>query len=238
MLLQSTSITEMLGDTLAGDIAVQMEDGAQQGMNLFDMAVKGGWIMVVLLLLSVVCFYIFFNRLSVFRKARIDDPHFLDRVLDYMKNGDAKSARIFCQAANSPLSRIVVKGIGLAGHSRTDIQAGMENAANIEIANLEKGLSGVSTIASAAPMIGFLGTVIGMVRAFWEMAGAGNNIDVSLLSGGIYEAMITTVGGLVVGIIALFAYNYLVSKVDAIANQMESFIQDFSMSLEMQEQTK
>ncbi|MCQ2058120.1 MAG: MotA/TolQ/ExbB proton channel family protein [Bacteroidaceae bacterium] len=224
----------MVGDTLSGDVAVQMGESAQ-GINLFEMACKGGWIMLVLLLLSIVCFYIFFNRLSLFRKADIGDPHFLDRVLDYMKAGDTKSARIFCQATDSPLSRIVEKGIGLAGHSRSDIQSGMENAANIEIANLEKGLSGVSTIASAAPMIGFLGTVIGMVRAFWEMAGAGNNIDVSLLSGGIYEAMITTVGGLIVGIIALFAYNFLVSKVDAIANRMESFIQDYSVNLELPE---
>ncbi len=234
MLLQSTTLTQMLGDSLVGEAAIQMEEGAQS-INLLEMAVKGGWIMLVLLLLSIVCFYIFFNRISVFRKVRIGDPHFLDRILDYMKNGDQKSARIVCQSTNSPLSRIVEKGIGLAGHSRADIQAGMENAANIEIANLEKGLSGVSTIASAAPMIGFLGTVIGMVRAFWEMAGAGNNIDVSLLSGGIYEAMITTVGGLIVGIIALFAYNYLVSKVDTIANQMESMIQDYSVNLELPE---
>jgi biopolymer transport protein ExbB len=108
----------------------------------------------------------------------------------------------------------------------------MENAANVEIARLEKGLSGMSTIASAAPMIGFLGTVIGMVKAFWEMANAGNNIDISLLSGGIYEAMITTVGGLIVGIIALFGYNYLVTRVDKIANEMESFIQEFTVSVD------
>ena len=103
----------------------------------------------------------------------------------------------------------------------------MDNAGNVEVARLEKGLSGLASIAGGAPMIGFLGTVIGMVRAFWEMSNAGNNIDVSLLSGGIYEAMITTVGGLIVGIIALFAYNFLVSKVEGITNKMESFILDF-----------
>jgi len=232
MLLQSTTIEQALGDSAQGVLAAMpVTEVEEQGINLLDMAVKGGWIMLVLLLLSIVCFYIFFNRIAAFRKADINDPHFLDRVLDYMKNGETKSAQIFCQASASPLSRIVEKGIGLAGHDTKDIQMGMENAANIEIAKLEKGLSGMSTIASAAPMIGFLGTVIGMVRAFWEMAGAGNNIDVSLLSGGIYQAMITTVGGLIVGIIALFAYNYLVSRVDSIANKMESFIQDFSVNL-------
>lgn len=232
MFLQST-IAQTLGDTVAqSQVAVQLAEDTADKMNLFDMALKGGWIMVVLLLLSILCFYIFFNRLSVYRKAAIKDPHFMDRINDYMKNGENKSAQIFCQATASPLSRIVEKGIGLADHEVKDIQLGMENAANVEIAKLEKGLKGLSTIASAAPMIGFLGTVIGMVRAFWEMANAGNNIDVSLLSSGIYEAMITTVGGLIVGIIALFAYNYLVSRVDTIANEMESFIQDFTVNLE------
>ena len=232
MFLQST-LAQALGDTAAqSQVSLQMAQEASDKMNLFDMALKGGWIMLVLLILSIVCFYIFFNRIAVYRKAAINDPHFMDRINDYMKNGENKSAVIFCQATASPLSRIVEKGIGLADHDAKDIQLGMENAANVEIAKLEKGLKGLSTIASGAPMIGFLGTVIGMVRAFWEMANAGNNNDVSLLSSGIYEAMITTVGGLIVGIIALFAYNYLVARVDSIANEMESFIQDFTVNLD------
>lgn len=232
MFLQST-IAQTLSDTAAqSPVVAQLADETADKMNLFDMALKGGWIMLILLILSIICFYIFFNRIAVYRKAAIDDPHFMDRVNDYMKHGENKSAQIFCQATASPLSRIVEKGIGLADHDAKDIQLGMENAANVEIAKLEKGLKGLSTIASAAPMIGFLGTVIGMVRAFWEMSNAGNNIDVSLLSGGIYEAMITTVGGLIVGIIALFAYNFLVARVDSIANEMESFIQDFTVNLE------
>ena len=228
-----SSLAQTLGDTAAqSPVVAQLAEETADKMNLFDMALKGGWIMLILLLLSIVCFYIFFNRIAVYRKAAINDPHFMDRIKDYMKSGENKSAVIFCQATASPISRIVEKGIGLADHDTKDVQRGMENAANVEIAKLEKGLSGLSTIASAAPMIGFLGTVIGMVRAFWEMANAGNNIDVSLLSGGIYEAMITTVGGLIVGIIALFAYNYLVSRVDSITNEMESFIQDFTVNLE------
>lgn len=227
MILQAVTIAETLGDSVAVDQVVAEVTGNVEKMNLLDMAVKGGWIMIVLALLSVLCFYILFERLGKYKKAVNIDPRFMDRICDYVKNGEMKSAEIFCQASASPVSRIVEKGLTLVGHSKKEIQAGMENAANIEIANLEKGLSIMSTIASAAPMIGFLGTVIGMVRAFWEMSNAGNNIDVSLLSGGIYEAMITTVGGLIVGIIALFAYNFLVTKVDGITNKMESFILDF-----------
>lgn len=226
ILLQST-IAETISDSASMVNAAMMAGDGVARMNLLDMAMKGGWIMIVLAALSILCLYIFFERLGKFKKAVNKDVHFMDRICDYVKNGEIKSAVNFCQALDSPCSRIVEKGVSLVGRSKADIQAGMENAANIEIARLEKGLSGISTIASAAPMIGFLGTVIGMVRAFWEMSNAGNNIDVSLLSGGIYEAMITTVGGLIVGIIALFAYNYLVSRVDGITNQMESFILDF-----------
>lgn len=204
-----------------------LADAGVKNINLLDMALKGGWIMAVLALLSIICFYIFFERIGKYRKAVNRDVHFMDRICDYVKDGEIKSAMIFCQASGTPFSRIVEKGLSLVGREKAVIQNGMENAANIEIAKLEKGLSGISTIASAAPMIGFLGTVIGMVKAFWEMSNAGNNIDISMLSGGIYEAMITTVGGLIVGIIALFAYNYLVGKVDGITNEMESVILDF-----------
>lgn len=233
MFLQAQTIAQTLGDSVAqGQIVAELAENGSEKMNLLDMAMKGGWIMIVLLVLSLICFYLFFNRIAVYKKTEITDAHFMDRIRDYIRSGEIKSAVNFCQSFNTPFSRIVEKGIYLKDRSRNDIQAGMENAANIEIARLEKGLSGISTIASTAPMIGFLGTVTGMVKAFWEMANAGNNIDVSLLSGGIYEAMITTVGGLIVGIIALFGYNYLVSRVDRIANEMESFILDFVESIE------
>ena len=233
MFLQAQTIAQTLVDSAAqSQIFTELAENGTEKMNLLDMAMKGGWIMIVLLVLSLICFYLFFNRIAVYNKSTNTDVHFMDRIRDYIRSGEIKSAVNFCQSFNTPFSRIVEKGIYLKDRSRTDIQAGMENAANIEIARLEKGLSGISTIASTAPMIGFLGTVTGMVKAFWEMANAGNNIDVSLLSGGIYEAMITTVGGLIVGIIALFGYNYLVSRVDRIANEMESFILDFVESIE------
>ena len=143
MFLQTT-IAQTLGDSAAqSPVAVQLAEEAADKMNLFDMALKGGWIMLILLLLSILCFYIFFNRIAVYRKAVIKDPNFMDRINDYMKSGEIKSAQIFCQATASPLSRIVEKGIGLSDHDTKDIQLGMENCANVEIAKLEKGLKGL-----------------------------------------------------------------------------------------------
>lgn len=233
MFLQAQTIAQTLGDSAAqSQILTELAENDTEKMNLLDMAMKGGWIMIVLLVLSIICFYLFFNRIALYNKSANKDVHFMDRIKDYIKSGEIKSAVNFCQSFNTPFSRIIEKGVGLKDRSKVDVQAGMENAANIEISRLEKGLSGIATIAGTAPMIGFLGTVTGMVKAFWEMSNAGNNIDISLLSGGIYEAMITTVGGLIVGIIALFAYNYLVSRVDRIANEMESFILDFVETIE------
>ncbi len=191
-------------------------------MNLWDMAVKGGWIMIVLALLSVLCVYIFVERLMVIRKAAKVDPMFMERIRDYVKTDEMKSAINYCRVTNSPMSNMIEKGLERLDRPAAEVQATLENAGNLEVAKLEKGLSIMATISGGAPMIGFLGTVLGMVKAFWEMANAGNNIDITLLSSGIYEAMITTVGGLVVGIIAMFAYNYLVSRVDDVTNMLEA----------------
>ena len=195
---------------------------AANEMNLWDMATKGGWIMVILALLSVLCVYIFVERLMVIRKAAKVDPMFMERIRDYVKTDELKSAINYCRVTNSPASNMIEKGLGRIDRPAVEVQAALENAGNLEVAKLEKGLPVMATISSGAPMIGFLGTVLGMVRAFWEMANAGNNIDITLLSSGIYEAMVTTVGGLIVGIIAMFAYNYLVSRVNDVANVLEA----------------
>ena len=209
--------------TVAQDsIMALTEVTAEEGMNVFELAVKGGWIMIVLALLSIVGIYIFFERFSTLRNAMKRNPLFMDRIHDNIKDDDLKSAANYCRSENTPLSRIIEKGVKSFGFSASSIRESVDNSANLEIANLEKGLPILSTIAAVAPMIGFLGTVTGMVRAFWEMANAGNNIDITLLSSGIYEAMITTVGGLIVGIVAMFAYNYLVSRVNDVANVLEA----------------
>ncbi len=214
--------------TVAQDSLMALtEVTAEEGLNVFELAVKGGWIMIVLALLSIIGVYIFFERFSTLRKAMKRNPLFMDRIHDNIKDDDLKSAANYCRSENTPLSRIIEKGVKSFNFSASSIRESVDNSANLEIANLEKGLPVLSTIAAVAPMIGFLGTVTGMVRAFWEMANAGNNIDVSLLSGGIYEAMITTVGGLIVGIIAIFAYNYLVAQVDKVQNDLEAEIISF-----------
>ena len=210
-----------LSETLTGANPVLTPVEAAQEMNLWDMAVKGGWIMVVLGVMSLIGFYILFERNYVIRKAGKEDPLFMDKIKDYILGGEIKAAIAYCRSVNTPSARMIEKGITRLGRPVNDVQAAIENVGNIEVAKLEKGFTIMATIAGGAPMLGFLGTVTGMVKAFFEMANAGNNINITLLSGGIYEAMITTVGGLIVGIIMMFAYNYLVTLVDGVVNKME-----------------
>ena len=210
-----------MADSLATANPVLTEVGTPE-MNMLDMAIKGGWIMVVLGVLSVVCFYILFERNYMIRKAGKEDPMFMERIKDYIHSGEIKAAINYCRTMNTPSARMIEKGISRLGRPINDVQVAIENVGNIEVAKLEKGLTVMATISGGAPMLGFLGTVTGMVRAFWQMANAGNNIDITMLSGGIYEAMITTVGGLIVGIIAMFAYNYLVTLIDGVVNKMEA----------------
>ena len=195
---------------------------AEPEMNLWDMAMKGGWIMIVLAVLSVLCVYVFFERWAVIRKAEKEDPLFLERMRDYIQSGELKSAINYCRMVNTPGARMIEKGIMRIGRPAADVQAAIENAGNIEVGRLERRLPVIATVAGGAPMLGFLGTVTGMVTAFWDMANAGNNIDITLLSSGMYEAMIKIVGGIIVGIPSLFAYNYLVAKVDTVVNKLEA----------------
>jgi len=213
---------QMAEDLTEVNPALTQVADASESMNLWDMALKGGWLMLVLAFLSIVVFYILFERMHVIRKAGKEDPEFMFKIKDYVKDGNIKAAVSYCQKIDTPAARMIERGIHRIGRPVNDVQAAVENAGNLEVAKLEKGLNVMATIAGGAPMIGFLGTVIGMVRAFFEMANAGNNIDITLLSGGIYQAMITTVAGLIVGIIAMFAYNYLVTLVDGIVNKMEA----------------
>ena len=196
-------------------------------INVIDLAFKGGWILVVLLLLSLMACYIFIQRLMVIRRAGREDETFMNRIKDYIHEGKVDSALNLCRSTNTPSARMIEKGITRLGRPMNDVLVAIENVGNLEIAKLEKGFPLIATTAAGAPMLGFLGTVTGMVRAFFDMANAGTNVDESLLSGGIYEALVTTVGGLVGGIITLFAYNYLVSQVDNVVNKMEARTMEF-----------
>jgi biopolymer transport protein ExbB len=196
-------------------------------MNLFDMTLKGGPLMIPLVLLSILAIYIFIERLLVINRASKNDPTFMSRIKDYIFDNKIDSAVKLCKQTNNPYARMIEKGISRIGRPMNDVQVAIENVGNIEVAKLEKGLTILASVAGGAPMIGFLGTVTGMVRAFFDMANAGTNVDIIVLSSGIYEAMITTVGGLLVGIPAFFAYNYLVSRVGKIVNNLEGKTMEF-----------
>ena len=196
-------------------------------MNAFDLALKGGWLMVILLILLFLSIYVLIERTLVIKKARQEDATFMNRIKDYIHEGKVDAALSLCRKTETPAARMVEKGISRLGRPMTDVTSAVENVGNIEIAKLEKGLPILATTAAGAPMIGFLGTVTGMVKAFMSMASEGANVDVTSLSTGIYEALVTTVGGLVVGIIAMFAYNYLTTLIKGVINKMEMRIMEF-----------
>jgi biopolymer transport protein ExbB len=151
----------------------------------------------------------------------------MNRIRDYIHEGKIDNALTLCQSYTNPVSRMIEKGIQRIGRPLSDIVSAIENVGKLEIYQLEKGLPTLATVAGGAPMIGFLGTVMGMIRAFYDMSMAGNNIDVTLLSRGIYTALVTTVAGLIVGIIAYFAYNYLVARVEKVVNKLEANSTEF-----------
>ena len=225
ILLSLQAVGSPAADQMPDLTAVTLPTEAE--INVIDLAFKGGWIMVVLLLLSLMAIYIFVQRLIIIRRAGKEDETFMNRIKDYIHEGKVDSALNLCRSTNTPSARMIEKGITRLGRPMNDVLVAIENVGNLEIAKLEKGFPLIATTAAGAPMLGFLGTVTGMVRAFFDMANAGTNVDVSLLSGGIYEALVTTVGGLVVGIITLFAYNYLVSQVDNVVNKMEARTMEF-----------
>ena len=195
--------------------------------SLWSMFNMGGPLMWVLLALSILAIYLIGRKWWVINNASKIDPHFMQDIRDYMSDGKTKSAITLCQKYDNPVARMVETGIKRQGRPAADIQSAIENIGNVEVARLEKGLPILATIAGGAPMIGFLGTVLGMVKAFFNMSKAGNNIDITLLSDGIYTAMLTTVGGLIVGIIAYFGYNWLTSQVSNLVYKMESSTLEF-----------
>ena len=207
--------------------AVETMMPKEETLSLISLASKGGWLMIVLLLLSFVAIYIFGNKWWLIYRAGKIDKNFMNEIRDLIHDGKIKSAIELCQKYDSPIARLVEKGIERIGRPLQDIQTAVENMGNVEVARLEKNLPMLATIAGGAPMIGFLGTVTGMIQAFFKMSTEGNNIDITLLSEGIYEAMVTTVGGLFVGIIAYFGYNFLTSQISNLVFKMENTTIEF-----------
>ena len=210
-----------IAENAAGDKAGELS------LSFIDLAIKGGWIMIPIALLSVIAVYIFVERYFTIKSAAHEDSNFMNSIKEYILEGKIDSATALCKSTDSIVARMIEKGISRLGRSLSDVNAAIENVGKLEISKLERGLPTMATIAGGAPMIGFLGTVIGMIQAFYNMSAAGNNIDIGLLSSGIYTAMVTTVAGLVVGIIAYFAYNILVARVEKVVNKLEGTTTEF-----------
>lgn len=195
--------------------------------SIWDMCVEGGWIMIPLALLALLSIYIFVERFLVIRAASRYDDSFMKRIRDYIHEGEIESALNLCKSNNTPYGRLIAKGISRIGRPMNDVLVAIENTGNLEVANLSKGLPWLATTAAGAPMLGFLGTVVGMVQAFYSIANAGNTAQINSFAGGIYTALSTTVAGLIVGIVAMFAYNFLVARINKVMNHMEARTMEF-----------
>lgn len=200
---------------------------ATQELSLWDLCLRGGPLMIPIAVLSLVCVYVFIERAMVIHRASREDATFMRRIRDYVHEGELESAHNLCKKNGSPYARLIDRGLSRIGRPVNDILAAVENTGNIEIATLSKGLPWLATTAAGAPMLGFLGTVVGMVQAFYDIASAGNSANIATFSSGIYTALVTTVAGLVVGVIALFAYNYLVARVNSVMNLLEQKSMEF-----------
>lgn len=207
------------------------EESVEKTLSLYDLLFSGGTggtvIIIILGVLLFVAMYIYFERLFAVKAASKTDKNFMAQIRDAVTNGNIESAKIRCAQENSPVARLTAKGISRIGSPLEDINTAIENAGRLEVYKLEKNVAILATIAGAAPMIGFLGTVIGMVLAFHELATSSGQAEMGLLAEGIYTAMTTTVCGLIVGIIAYMGYNHLVVKTDKVVHQMETTAVDF-----------
>ncbi|PID94514.1 MAG: biopolymer transporter ExbB [Bacteroidetes bacterium] len=195
--------------------------------NLLSLSMKGGWVMAILVVLSILSVYIFIERYIVISRNSKEDKNLMNMIRDHIYSGKLQTAKELCERQNTPIARMIEKGLMRIGKPLNDVHAAIENVGNLEIARLEKNIAVLATVASTAPMLGFLGTVIGMIVAFYDMSMAGNNIDIQLLSSGIYQAMVTTVGGLIVGILAYVMHNILVARIDKLVFLLEARASEF-----------
>lgn len=213
------------------DTAGTAEQPVEKTLSIMELVTSGGVggiiIMSVLLVLSILAIYIFIERYNAISRANKIDTNFINHIKDHVSHGKLDAAKALCHSHDTPVARMIEKGISRIGKPLKDISSAIENTGKLEITRLEKNLAAMATIAGAAPMIGFLGTVIGMILAFHEMAAAGGQIDIEMLAEGIYTAMTTTVAGLAVGIVAYLGYNILVARVDKVVYKMEANTVEF-----------
>ena len=223
----SPEFIETAADSIAAGTQAAAPVATEAKLSIWELCSQGGLLMIPLVLLSVVCIYIFIERAIVINRATKHDESFMKRIKDYIHEGEIESAMNLCKKNDSPYARLIAKGISRIGRPMNDVLVAIENTGNIEIASLGKGLPWLATTASGAPMLGFLGTVIGMVQAFFDIASQGTAASIATFSAGIYTALVTTVAGLIVGIIAMFAYNYLVARINSVMNMLESKSMEF-----------
>ena len=207
--------------------AAATQTAAGPSISLWQLCLDGGWIMIVLAVLLAICIYVFIERAIAIGRADRTDERFMSKIKDYIHDGELQSADNLCKSTDTPYSRLVQKGISRIGRPLNDVLVTIENTGNLEVANLSRGFTWLATIAAAAPMIGFLGTVIGMVQSFYAIAQSGSSAQIGDFAGGIYTALVTTVAGLIVGIVAMFAYNFLVARVNSVMNRMEAVTLNF-----------
>lgn len=213
----TTATTAAVVDTVAKIPPPTVE----KTMNIMDLAVKGGWTMIPIGIMSLIAVYIIIERLIAISKAKKEDSNFMNNIKDFIHGGKIDAAISLCRATHTPIARMLEKGIMRIGNSLEDINIAVENRAKLEVYGLEKNLSILATIAGAAPLMGLIGTVTGMVETFFGIANSGKGVEIAVLAGGVYQAMVATVGGLIVGIIAYIGYNLLVSRVEKVVYKME-----------------
>ena len=221
----------LLLQNLAQETGIEEVVSQEKTLSIIDLIVSGGTggilIIVVLFIMLFVALYIYFERIFAIRAASNIDSNFMNQIRDHITNGKLEAAKLLCAQTDSPVARLTEKGISRIGKPLDDINTAIENAGALEVYKLEKNVSVLAIVAGAAPMIGFLGTVIGMILAFHEMASSGGQAEMGTLASGIYTAMTTTVAGLIVGIIAYIGYNHLVNRTDKVINKMEANALDF-----------
>ncbi|CAI8235014.1 MAG: Uncharacterised protein [Formosa sp. Hel1_33_131] len=217
----------MINTSIQDEVAIQLDaESVEKTLSIVELIKSGGLagqlIIALLTVLLVVALYIYFERLFTIKAASKVDPNFMNQIKDHVVNGKIDAAKAVCAQVNSPVSRLIDKGISRIGRPLADINSAIENAGKLEVYSLEKNVSVLATISGAAPMIGFLGTVIGMILSIFEIANSGGQIDIKLLADGLYTAMTTTVAGLVVGIVAYIAFNHIVGRTNKVVYQMEA----------------
>ncbi len=208
----------MIAQIVTGAVETTQPD---QAISFWNLVMAGGPLMIPLVICSIIAIYIFVERLLTVNRANVSSDSFMGKIKELVVRGDINGAKILCAQYDTPVARMIEKGVSRIGSPLKNIEASIENVGKIEVFRLEKNLSVLATIAGAAPMIGFLGTVIGMVSAFIAIAQEEGSVSPKLLADGIYTAMVTTVAGLIVGIIAYLGYNFLVTRVSKVIHRME-----------------